>query len=487
VKLPGKNGRAVWAGVVEMSAPDAVEWYEHALAGKWSVPKVLVPGQKPPPHRDLGEALQEPTWPQLNLQPRPYSPLPCVPRTLPCPRVHHRLVAEPFPASAAWSDGERKGAADALEPVIGFSLSEHAHLWESVRLVLPNPVLRSAGTQLVPREGDEDLGVTLVVRRGVAIRDLRVTIWEERDEMVLPLVEFRPTQPRTLVRLSGIREATAMTVDSDYLGRILVTDAHPFIKAIGLRMNLTSMTRRVRAGRPGKSPVEFDVSVHGHSEQSLVGTPKPATPIDLLRRVRWAADERRHAESDQEIWFSGNVDEAQERLRKLVQPAEERVWVVDYFFGAADAGILLPAIGAQGAEIRVLTSREGLGFSRAAHEAAQDLGRVVEQLETRLRMQPIEVRAMTGTAEIHDRFLVVDDRVYLLGSSINNYGARGTMLVRLRSTTVVLGAIEAAWGRAVPLSDIARAPKPPPVSPSLRGRILAKFDRACAGVRRILE
>ena len=43
---------------------------------------------------------------------------------------------------------------------------------------------------------------------------------------------------------------------------------------------------------------------------------------------------------------------------------------------------------------------------------------------------------MSG-AGIHDRFLVIDDRVFLLGSSLNRFGDRGTMIVQLHAPEIV--------------------------------------------------
>lgn len=52
---------------------------------------------------------------------------------------------------------------------------------------------------------------------------------------------------------------------------------------------------------------------------------------------------------------------------------------------------------------------------------------------------------------MHDRFLVVDVSVWLLGSSLNEFGSRGTMLVALPEPDAVTRRIEQAWTQAVPL------------------------------------
>lgn len=44
----------------------------------------------------------------------------------------------------------------------------------------------------------------------------------------------------------------------------------------------------------------------------------------------------------------------------------------------------------------------------------------------------IECRVLTGKkAELHDRFIVADDNVWMLGCSLNEFGSRATTLIRV--------------------------------------------------------
>jgi hypothetical protein len=132
--------------------------------------------------------------------------------------------------------------------------------------------------------------------------------------MYLPLVEFRPRGSRTLVRLAGAREALGISIDSERLGSLLVTEANAFISAVSTSAHLSTTQRQITAHRPGKAPTNYTVSVHGAPVHALIGTPKAQTTVDILRRARELDDERNRSESDDEIWFAGDVDAAQARL-----------------------------------------------------------------------------------------------------------------------------------------------------------------------------
>jgi hypothetical protein len=66
----------------------------------------------------------------------------------------------------------------------------------------------------------------------------------------------------------------------------------------------------------------------------------------------------------------------------------------------------------------------------------------------------VEVRVMAGDkAPIHDRFVHVDDDLWLLGSSLNEFGSRGTTAVKLANAPKVAADLEVAWSEAKTLGD----------------------------------
>jgi hypothetical protein len=77
---------------------------------------------------------------------------------------------------------------------------------------------------------------------------------------------------------------------------------------------------------------------------------------------------------------------------------------------------------------------------------------MLEQLTGPL-VNPVEVRVALGRrAPIHDRFVVIDDRVWLVGSSLSELGARGTVVVQLQDPAPVLALIQQVWDtEAIPL------------------------------------
>ena len=112
--------------------------------------------------------------------------------------------------------------------------------------------------------------------------------------------------------------------------------------------------------------------------------------------------------------------------------------VVDPYLSASDVQAVVPFIRDQRCPVRLLSSREFLhkrDSEGRTHEPA--LAAAVDDLQRQLRL-PIAVRQMGGKerSPVHDCVVVVDENVYLLGSSLSEYGSqqRPSFVCRIRAS-----------------------------------------------------
>jgi hypothetical protein len=152
-------------------------------------------------------------------------------------------------------------------------------------------------------------------------------------------------------------------------------------------------------------------------------------------------------------WFRGQKEEAREFLRTLLHDAESEVLVVDPYFGADELFEDVLAVGAEAVPIHILSSGKVLKKvpDGSTVEEGQRLFEAVRRLSEQGYTNPFEVRVMRGTA-VHDRFLVVDQRIWLIGSSLNEFGSRGTMMVALPDPNAVRNELLKAWDESTPLA-----------------------------------
>lgn len=152
-----------------------------------------------------------------------------------------------------------------------------------------------------------------------------------------------------------------------------------------------------------------------------------------------------------ERWFNGQHEEAIAAVHALIRNAQQRVVIVDPYFGRSELRFAV-ALSRVKVPVSVLTSNDGLVDREKKEEPQEAFVASVDRIIATPNINPLEVRVMAG-AGIHDRFLVIDDRVFLLGSSLNRFGDRGTMMVQLHAPEVVRGELLRELKASKPLNQ----------------------------------
>ena len=96
-----------------------------------------------------------------------------------------------------------------------------------------------------------------------------------------------------------------------------------------------------------------------------------------------------------------------------------------------------------------LKKKVQLSPGRTTREAYR-LSRALDRYRRALPGQSIQIRVLLGSkSPLHDRYLVVDDSVYLLGSSLNEFGSRATTLIKVAAPRPMMAQALAWWGDPV--------------------------------------
>jgi hypothetical protein len=125
-------------------------------------------------------------------------------------------------------------------------------------------------------------------------------------------------------------------------------------------------------------------------------------------------------------------------LKDTLEEAAGSLVVVDPYVDDSTLKPLLtvkPAVG-----IRLLTVKAPKDFAHAVERFRQQWGGNIE--------------ARQGTKDLHDRFLLVDDRVFLSGASLKDLGQRGSVLIEIqneRAKADIKKDIDRSWQAAQPI------------------------------------
>jgi hypothetical protein len=236
-------------------------------------------------------------------------------------------------------------------------------------------------------------------------------------------------------------------------------------KRMNLRIDLVTQRLSVSGKKPGAT---YEVNrAGGFSVQLMLGSEEARTSSarSRFREAHHARKKRGDAWRLGQQWFSGrqegaaNQEEAANVLRNLIHRAVHEVFLVDPWFGPDELFTFALAVGHAEVPIQILSSEKCLSNYRRDKEGKPIAPELAEMLLANLdrvisqdHMNTIEIRVMTGDrAAIHDRFFLIDGGIWLLGSSLNEFGSRGTMMVALPDPDPIRKHLIAAWNNATPL------------------------------------
>jgi hypothetical protein len=174
----------------------------------------------------------------------------------------------------------------------------------------------------------------------------------------------------------------------------------------------------------------------------------------------FAAREQANGRDQGQRWFDGNPDEAKRLLRELLGPAQRAVRFIDPYFDVAAFRDVALAVGRWGVPIQILAAEQGLRQKATSGTSKSDKSQgaiLLQQFEMVTQSDPsvaVEIRVSLGRdAPIHDRFLCIDDAIWMVGSSFNSFGERGSMILRLPAPSLVRPVLDAAWADSKPLRE----------------------------------
>jgi len=449
---------------VAMSAEAAVEWYR-ALHHNPTLPMPMNDDDK---GRHDGRAIKaadlvdEPAWPSLSMpladpslfgSADDFYPTPFIgPGAYPS-RVH-RQSAPLTPLLARVIDDSE--AASWLRRRLHFDIRRHDELVGGAVLVVPDPDVRAVQTFMTrDADGQEHLVGQVLARRGGTLRGLSLTLFEERFGAMHLFETFKVEGTLMVVRATDQLEHTGYALSHVHRGLVDQQKALPYLRTINIGMGVVG--RRVRietqdSRGKGAANVRHDIDELVQTANSVVGLERDVdAPRDVASRFYVSSERRRQqriARQQDLQWFDRRYD-ALRYIRDRIGHARRTIFIVDPYADGRDLFDFGHFVTRRDIKLRLLTSR--LPFDRD-EEARVSFGLALRSFAERSVPVP-EIRILRGgrNPAIHDRFLVIDDDVWLSGNSLNAIGERASVMLKLPDPSVVRERLERLFEDAQPL------------------------------------
>lgn len=133
------------------------------------------------------------------------------------------------------------------------------------------------------------------------------------------------------------------------------------------------------------------------------------------------------------VFFDGDKDHCEENKKKakacvmrILNSARQYCYICDVYFNADTFCDFVLEMSNASVDVRILSSKEQLNNDQQDHmrtAIAEINGKGIGNVECRL--------LKGDKAALHDRLIVADNNVWMLGCSLNEYGVRATSLVRV--------------------------------------------------------
>lgn len=443
---------------VRLSVPEALKWYQGCATGRGEIPLTALErkqGKQSPLGLNLPPFSEEPPWPIVALEAeesfwgeKPFW------GHRPGGIRRHQLIAE----MPEFGTTLLNKARDWLKRVLPIDIFERPRLLGSVHLVLTNPVFGRVGVRL-DRSNTKHIHFSLQRWPGREISNLLLHVTEERPTGQTLLQTVSIESHRTILQLAFEPHMVSFAITSDAHGLLYVCKPFTFVRQIVYNISPQTGVRSVFVPARSRGRPKEDYSVPVSEPPEVVTVDTTPLPSALATLIADDADyrERRHALQLGQRWFDGNVDEATEFVRSLIQSAQKEVFIVDAYFGRIELLRYALATTVRSTKVRILTSHEYLKTKPDENNSTTYAVLLADTLNKLRNQDPalnIEIRVGQGAkAPVHDRFLILDENVWLVGSSLNELGSRGTIIVRLPHSKPVYDVLTQHWKNATSLPD----------------------------------
>ncbi len=405
---------------------DGIHWYRACANGSMSVPGKDASKPTVVPLPQLGD---DPPWPHLVVEVGQFWDLSEFWGHRPGGSRWHRLVPlAPIDITSGWLPTDFEKARSFFISEVHVDVLSRSVLLGSCHLRLPNPLYRD----LKQRVGSDwhSLTFDLDAYPNQSLDGLELTLWNQRSWGATSVRRVTLHPGVNTLRVPEGVEQVAHAVACRKRGLLRQAGPHGFIASIHTSVNLVAEQRRVEAPKGS-----FTVGVVADSQAIQVGTPRLAGALTRLavdegqQRVQkaWSATAFR--------WFDNDSLAATQAIRDIIQSAHKSVDLLDPYFGRRDLLEFALATTRQGLPFRVLTSAD---FCTSGVDPDLNIERgdaVAKTLDSVRSQDPrlnIAIKVMPGQkSPVHDRFLIVDGTVWVLGASLNEFGSRGSLLMKL--------------------------------------------------------
>jgi hypothetical protein len=307
--------------------------------------------------------------------------------------------------------------------------------------------LRTVERHLAPRSDGDDEVVRLTTWPGADLTGAEIIAMERRPLGFSEAIRIPVTGPLVRINWPGKVDHTGLVIIHPDDGLCWWSDLLPFVRTIFLNLHVPSIQKQITVA--GKTKDTYQVTEMRSPSESPIVIGDAPDPFSVTARnvsSKTARERRKISDALGVQWFDDPATAAA-HIRKLLQNATQYVWIVDPYF-AGEQVVRFALAVPRAIPVQIFTWAEHLRSRANGLEYCDVLDTVLRDVQHHVT---VTAKVMVGqSAPVHDRFLLIDGRVWFSGNSLNAIGERASVLLEIPNPDEILRHLQPILRAAVP-------------------------------------
>ncbi len=317
---------------------------------------------------------------------------------------------------------------------INFDISKFPEYIGTINIVAYNPLIRDIRVCLRGGETNEKVIIEIEPRENVNIEGLKYIHIEKRLKGYSSYKEIEIKDNFFSIEANNNVEQIAHLIVCPKRGVIDWSEFCAFTKSIHFSMNVISGEKSIDVpskNLKNKCAYQYKTDIIGDSIESVVEGNQYSQPVlrEYLLNCNKLKNIQKAENNSTERLFYDNPSDAITFVRNIVSNAHKRVIIIDPYFRIKELFDFAYAVKKSQIPINIITSFANENLQKSI-EFAKSLKNNINKNKA---SNKINAFVMLGDKPaFHDRFIIVDDTVWLSGNSLADIGKRASILVKLQ-------------------------------------------------------
>lgn len=319
-----------------------------------------------------------------------------------------------------------------VDELLGVNLLKYSEYFGAIILCFANPFLRHIKESL--SESKNQVILQLFERKGKTIIGGKIELSDERMSGKGFVVTQNIEKPSFVVNIPCPPDKLRFRLFSSD-GTLIEDTSGYFMEEIRMHMGVISNKRKVRIENSDGQNEEFEIDIVNYENKKYEerNTAQSAIFKSTKNRELDSLEEKREF-----IYFPGNSKESKKKaqmiVRELLSRARERCVICDPYISGSDVFQYALFVNHSNVQVKLLSSAKHLSETKKGETKSngEQLKETIDNILSQDKTLKINCHVLLGRKKspLHDRFIIIDDDVYLLGSSLNEFGSRATTLFK---------------------------------------------------------